>query len=113
MYALKYKVSWELSLSERENVSFFEGILTIADKAVKLTQHEVFSMGSLSEMVKLEVVSKLQSSSISIVVLESVTYSPRMPRVKVVVGELSSGSSEFSKRTRLEAEKRYFGKRGK
>lgn len=92
---------------------FFEGILAIADKTVKLVQHERLFMGALSVMVKMEMLSKLRLPSISIVHLESVTASPRMLKCKVNVGELFSVSAECLRRARLEAERRYCGNKGK
>eukprot|EP00173_Palmaria_palmata_P005208 Plantae.Rhodophyta-Palmaria_palmata.ctg8739.p1 GENE.Plantae.Rhodophyta-Palmaria_palmata.ctg8739~~Plantae.Rhodophyta-Palmaria_palmata.ctg8739.p1 ORF type:complete len:413 (-),score=98.00 Plantae.Rhodophyta-Palmaria_palmata.ctg8739:123-1319(-) len=107
LFQMKNDVDWALDQSDWDNIRFFEGILSIADKAVKLAQYEKQFLGSLSCVVKIDLLKRLRSDSISVVDAEAVTASPKMPRVDVDVADMSPVGEECLRRARLEAERRY------
>lgn len=76
LFQTKQNVDRGLSAGDWEDIRFFEGILAIAEKAVKLSQHENLFMGALSSMVKMDMLRKLRYSSISVADLGAVTASP-------------------------------------
>lgn len=69
-------------------------------------------MGALAAVVKINMLSKLRSQTISVVNLAAVTTSPRMPRSIVDVTDMPPVSVKCLERARLEAERRYCGNNG-
>lgn len=109
LFQMKYAVDWSLKPTDWENIKNIDAVLAIADKAIKLAQHEKLFMGALSSLVKMDMLKLLRSVSISVVDLEAVTASPRMPKVEMGVEDLSPVISECLRRACLEAERRYCG----
>ena len=109
LFQMKYSPTWALEPMDWENIRFFEGILSIADEASKLSQHEKLFLGAISAVVKIDMLARLRRDEISVIDLEGVTECNRMPRVSVDVESLSSVSVECLSRARLEAERRFCG----
>eukprot|EP00173_Palmaria_palmata_P002616 Plantae.Rhodophyta-Palmaria_palmata.ctg2734.p1 GENE.Plantae.Rhodophyta-Palmaria_palmata.ctg2734~~Plantae.Rhodophyta-Palmaria_palmata.ctg2734.p1 ORF type:complete len:278 (+),score=27.42 Plantae.Rhodophyta-Palmaria_palmata.ctg2734:373-1206(+) len=105
-------VPWKLSDLEWHNIRDSEGVLTITDKAVKLVHNEKSFMGAVALLLKTDVLKTLRAKRISVIDLEAVKSSPRMPRINVPVQELSEVSQECLRRACLEAERRHCGNTG-
>lgn len=83
----------------------------MADEAVKLAKHYTLFMGSLEAVVKINMLNKLLADEIYVVNLKSVADSPRMQKVTVVVEDLSAVGIMCLDRARLNAKRRYCGRK--
>lgn len=114
--SLRVALSWKLSAQYWANIRYFEGIISIADKALKLVQHEAKFMGSLPSVLKIylsiEMLSKLRGDKLNVVSLEEVTASSKLPRVNLNVSDFTEVSQTCLLRAQLEAERRFCGNTG-
>jgi hypothetical protein len=109
LYAREKKCAWEMDDAEWQAVTEFLAIFDIAHKVATLVQTEQLMVSSLALILKEEMMSNLRGDSLTVVELNKVTKSPRLPRVKVARADLTALGEVGLKRATLEGERRYCG----